>query len=94
MGHGVLDNQPLHPLRMGHGKAVADRAAIILQVQGVPAERQGLDEAFDHLGDVVEGVGELLARRRIGISEAWKVRRDQVIAVGQALQQGLEHPRR
>ena len=53
-----------------------------------------LGEPVHHLGDVVKCVGELLRVGPVAVSEAGKVRGDQMVPVAESRQQRLKHPRR
>ena len=53
-----------------------------------------LGNMLHHARNMVEGVGELCRIRPIAMAKPRIIRGDQVIAVGQALQQRLIHPRR
>ena len=74
-------------------QAVADRGAVVLDVDGVFGQAELLGELVDHLRQVVEGVGELVVRRHRAVAVAGVVRRDHVILVRQRRDQIAEHLR-
>ncbi len=83
----------LDPLRMGERQAKPHGAAVILHVQRVAREPDRFAEVIHDLGVVVERVGECFRVRPVAVSEAWVIGRDQVITIGQAGEERLEHPR-
>ena len=93
MRHGVLDNDRLHALGMGNRQAHADRTAIIIVVQHIAVQSELLGEIIDDLGQMIEGVMKPGCGRRIAFAEAWIIRRNEMIAVGQQRDQRREHPR-
>ena len=94
VGDGVLNDQGFDALRVSERHPKADRSAVVLHVKGVLGQVQRLGEVIHHLGDVVEGVRELLWRRRIAVPEARIVGSDHVKLTGQPREQRLEHARR
>ncbi len=93
IGVAVLHDDGRDPLGMGRGQAVADRRAVVLDVDGIALETELADEALDELCEVIEAVFERLDRRRVAAAEARIVRGDEVIAVGQQRDQLAEHVR-
>ena len=90
----VLHDHRPDPGRVRGRQPEADRAAVVLHEQGVPAQAELLGEAPDDLGQVIEGVGEAGRAGRVAVAETRVVRRDEVELVGQPGQQRLPHPRR
>ena len=74
-------------------QAVADRGTVVLDVEGVLRQPELLGELVDHLRQVVEGVGELVARRHRAVAVARVVRRNDVVLVPQRGDQVAEHLR-
>ena len=69
----------------------ARRRAVVEDVDRKAIEADHLGEAVDDLGDVVEGVGELAARRHVGLAEAGQIGRDDVKAIGKKRDEVAEH---
>src|SRR5262249_34711516 len=63
VGVAVLHDQGLHSLRVFYREAIADRRAVVLNVEAVAFELQSLREYVDYVGQVVDGVIELVNRR-------------------------------
>ena len=57
----------------------------------VPLHAEVVEQAVDMVGEAVEGVGELVCARHVGVAEAGVVGRDDVIAVGQRRDQVAVH---
>ena len=55
-------------------------------------EPKSLGEVIHGFGDVIEGVGEFFRVWPLTVPEAGIIGCDQVIAIGEAGEQGLEHP--
>ena len=94
VGDGVLHDQRVHALGVGQGETEPDRAAIVLQVEGVAVGPLLLQEVVDDLRQVVEGIQEHVRCRRGATAEPWIVRRQQMEPVGQTWNQLAEHHRR
>jgi hypothetical protein len=58
MRDSVLNNQPLEALRMRERQAKADRAAVIVEIEGVACCTDILREIPDDLRDMVECIGK------------------------------------
>ena len=54
-------------------------------------EADHFGEAVDDVGDVVERVGEVAARRHVRLAEARQIGRDDVKAIGQQRDEIAEH---
>ena len=80
---GVLDDQPFQPIGMLVEDAEADGPTVVLDIHAELREADLLQEFLDDLGRLVEGVGELLGVRNVGIAETRIVRRHDVKFVGQ-----------
>jgi hypothetical protein len=94
VGHGVLDDERVEPLGMRQHHAESDGPAVVLEVERVARQTQGLREAHHHLGDAIERVGEVLRVRRIAVAKAGVVRRDEVELPAESRQERLVHARR
>jgi hypothetical protein len=88
-----LHDQCLHAIGMRQRHAEANRAAVILHVEGVARNSQCLSEVIHDLGDVIESVGELFRIRPIAVAEARIIGRDQMIVIREPRQQRLKHSR-
>src|SRR5580704_15814398 len=67
---GILNDESLDALGVRQGHSKADGAAVVLHVERVAREADGLREAFHDGSDVVECVGELRGVGPIAVSEA------------------------
>src|ERR1700684_3852154 len=76
---------------MANREPEAGWCAVVEGVHGKPIEAYGLREALDHTRDVFEGVFEFLSRRHIGLTEAGKVRRDEMKSVVEQRNEVTEH---
>ena len=94
MRHGILNDQRLNALRVSKSQAKANWPTIVLHVEVVMRQAERLGKMLHYGRNVVEGVHELCRIRPIAMAETRIIRSDQVIAVGQALQKRLIHPRR
>jgi hypothetical protein len=83
MDHGVLDDQRCDPFGVSQGQTETHGAAVVLKVERITRYAQLFDEPADTFSQVVEGIGKLLGRWRVTVSEAGIVRRDHPVAVGQ-----------
>ena len=72
-------------------QAKADRRAIVEDVERELLEAEHFGEPVDHVGDVLEGVGELVPRRLLGHPEARQIGRHDMIVVGEFRDQVSEH---
>src|SRR5438874_1031170 len=70
VGVAVLHHQARHPLRVPDRQPVADRSTVVLDVEGVLLQPHLLDELLHHVGQLVEGVVELLHGRGRTVAEA------------------------
>ena len=78
MSDGILNDQGFDAIRMSECHPKADRSPVVLHVERVPGQVQRRREVVYHLGDVVEGVREILGCRCIAVPEAWIVGSDHV----------------
>ena len=93
MGAGVLDDKPLHTLRMRDSHPEPDGSSIILHVQHIVLKTERLGETLHYLRNVIEGIGKFLAAGRVAVTETRIIGSNEVITRGQTGQQWLEHPR-
>ena len=93
VGVAVLHHQGGHTLRVPDRQPVADRSAVVLDVERVLLQPDLLGELLHHVGQLVEGVVELAYGRGRTVAEAGVVRGDQVELVGQGRDQVAEHMR-
>ncbi len=94
VGDGVLHDQRFDSLRVCQRHAKADRATVVLHVQGVARESERFGEMVHGLSEMVEGVCEFLRVRPVTVSETGIIRRYQVIAIGKPCEKRVEHARR
>ena len=94
MGHGVLDDDCRHPLRMCQGETEADRAAVVLHEENVSGQPELFGEPIDDRSEMIEGVIEARRIGRVAVAEAWIIGRDDMLWVCQMRKQSLEHARR
>ena len=83
IGVGVLDDQPLQPVRVAREDPKAHRPTVVLHEETEAGEVPLLQEGLHHFGDLVEGVGILRRIRHVAVAEAGIVHRDDVELVGQ-----------
>ena len=76
---------------MGQRQTEADRGAVIEYVDSELLQAEHISEAADHLGDVLEGVGEGGAGGLLGHAEAGQVRGDDMVLAGQLRNQVAKH---
>jgi hypothetical protein len=88
----VLDDQRLDPVRMRQCHPKADGASVVLHVQGVVLKTERLRKVSDDVREVVKRVRKRLRVRPLAVTKPRIIRRDQVIPIGQARKQRLEHP--
>ena len=69
MGHSVLDNESLAPVRMGQGHAKTHKAAVILHVKRVAREPERFGEVMHDPGIVIERIRDLFRVRPVAMSE-------------------------
>ena len=93
IGVPVLHHQGGHAGRVLNGEPVTDRGTVILHVQGVSRQPGLLDELVDHVGHLVEGVGEGVPRRHRALAEPGIVGGDDMVPVRQCRDQVAEHVR-
>jgi hypothetical protein len=93
VGDGILDYESLDALGVRQSHAKADGAAVVLHVEGVTREADGLREAFHDGGDVVECVGELRGVGPIVVTESRVIGSGEMIAIGEAVEERLKHAR-
>src|SRR5207253_8428918 len=79
---------------MSQRHSKTNRAAVILHVKSKTREPERFGEVIHDLGDVIERIREFLRIRPVAVSEAWVIRRNQVIATGKPREERLELPRR
>ena len=91
---GILNDQRLDTFRMHQSHAKADRSAVVLHVQRVARYRERLSEPGHDLGIAVERVREFLRIGPIAVAESRVVGRYEVVTIGKAIEQRLEHARR
>src|SRR4029077_9384747 len=91
IGVAVLRDDGCDALRMAHGKPETRRCAVVEDIDGKAIEPDDFGEALNHLGDIVEGIFECIARRHVGLAESGKVRSDYVKSVGKHWDQIAEH---
>ena len=89
----VLGDDRRDGVRVAQGEPPADRCAVVLDVHRVAADPEGIEQPGGEIGQCVEGVVELLDRRRVGEPEAEVVRGDHPVAIGQLRNQVAEHER-
>src|SRR5260370_697020 len=93
MRHGILNDQRLNALRVGKSQPKANGPAIVLHVEAIMRQAERLGNMLHHCRNVVEGVREFCMISPIAMAETRIIRRNQVIAVGQALSQRFSGPR-
>src|SRR5262245_2130162 len=69
-GVGILDNEPLQPIRMAIEDAESDGSAIVLHVETEFREADLLEEFLSYLCRPVKGVWEILRIRHVRVTEA------------------------
>src|SRR5262245_24783709 len=92
VGDRILDDESLHPLRVGQCHAKANRPTVVLHVKRVVRQSQRLRELVYCGSDVVEGIIELLRVWPVAMSEARVIGRDKVITIRESGEERLEHP--
>lgn len=70
---------------------VPDRRAVVENVECVAVQFQGLREALDDRGQIVEGVVERATRRGLRAAKAGQIRRDHAVTVGKQRDELAEH---
>jgi hypothetical protein len=90
----VLDDQSRDSLWGAHGQPQADPRAIVVQIECVTRQPQLVCELLQERRVCPEPVVEVLEIRRIAITEAGIIRRNQMPAVGQRRQQAAVLERR
>src|SRR5690242_18098605 len=78
----ILNDESLKPLRMLHHDAEADWAAVVVEVEGIFADPELLEEIIDGLRQVIKGIRVLRWRRGIALTETREVRRHHVTVRG------------
>ena len=76
---------------MANGEPEACWRAVVEDVHGKPIEADDIGKAADHAGDVVERIAEFFSRRHVGLTEARKVRGDDMKSVGEERDEVTEH---
>ena len=76
---------------MRQREAQPGRRTIVEDIEREAVEPDHLGEAADRSGEIVEAVGELVARRQRGAAEARKVGRDHVEPVREQRDEVAEH---
>src|SRR2546430_1955898 len=92
MCDGVLNNESFYALRMRKCHAKTDRAAVILHVKRVAQESECVGEVIHDLGQVIESVREFFRVRPVAVSEAWIIRCNKMVTIGEPGEERLEHP--
>src|SRR6266404_1415239 len=93
VGTGVLDDKPLHTLRMRDSHPEPDGPSIVLHVQHIVLKTENLGKTLHYLRNVIEGIGKFLAAGRIAVTETRIIGGNEVIVRRQTGQQWLEHSR-
>src|ERR1700761_1835613 len=81
VGVAVLRDDAGDALGMFDGNAETGRCAVVEYINCKTIEAHDFGKAIDNVGDVIEGVLELVARRHIGATKTGQVRRDDVKVV-------------
>src|SRR4029077_7989261 len=76
VGHCVLDDERLDPLRVRQGHAKTHGTTVILHVKRVAREPKSFGEMIHGFGDVIERVGKFFRVRPVTVSEAGVIGRD------------------
>src|SRR5262249_15979585 len=79
----VLRDDRGNTFRMAERKSEARRCPVIKYINAVPLEPNTFRQPLNDACEIVEGVGELAARRHTGLAKAWKIRSDHVKSIGQ-----------
>src|SRR5260370_893291 len=74
VGVAVLRDNRANAFRMLQGQPQAYGRAIVEDIECIAGEPVRVDEAVDHLGEMVETIVKPRARRRDGVANAWQVR--------------------
>ena len=77
--------------RVFERKPIADRRAVIHEVDRIGLDAELSQQAVDDVGIMTEGVGEGLVIRRGALAEARIVRRDDMVAICEQWDQIAEH---
>lgn len=93
VGVAVLRDEGGDAPGVPHGEAEADRRAVVEDVERVAGQPERVGEPGDHLGQAVEGVGELFAVGRVGEAKAGQVWGDEVVVAGEVREEIAEHVR-
>src|ERR1700722_16749402 len=91
---GVLDDEGTHPLRVRQNDPETDRTTVVMEVEGTVVNLELLEESVGRLRQVIECIGIRRRRWSITLTEARKVRSNQVIACGEQRNESVELPRR
>ena len=90
VGVAVLGDECPQPLRMRQHDAKAHRRTVVVDVEGVAADPELLQQVVGRPGEVVEGIGVRRGRRRVALPEAREVGCDHVEARGEQRDQRVE----
>src|SRR6266404_6968057 len=93
VGASVLNDKPLHTLRMRDSHPEADGPSIVLHEQHIVLKTEHLGKALHYLRNVIERIRKFLATGRIAMTETRIIGGNEMILRGQTGQQWLEHPR-
>src|SRR5205823_8613697 len=88
----VLDNESFYAFRMRKCHAKTDGTAVILHVKRVARESECVGEVIHDLGQVIESVREFFRIRPVAVSEAWIIRCNKMVTIGEPGEERLEHP--
>ena len=91
IGVAVLRDDRGDALGMLYREPESGRRAIVEDIDRKAIEADHLGEAVDDAGDVVERVGEFVARRHVRLAEAGQIGRDDVEAIREQRDQITEH---
>src|SRR5882757_6037815 len=80
IGVGILDNESLHPIRMLQNHAQTDWPAVVMKEEDAFVDLELIEEIVGRLGKMVESIRIGRWQRGITLTEARKVRCDQMIA--------------
>src|SRR5215472_11033161 len=90
----ILRNDSSDSLGVGQREPKPDGSSVVEDVNRMSINTEGLCEPVDDLGHVLKTVAELFAVRGVGKAEAWKIRRQQMVAVSQGWNEIAKHVRR
>ena len=91
VGVAVLGDDRGDAFRPPQGQAKPGRGAVVEDVKRVTVKARRVGEAFQDVGQGLEGVGKAVPARHVGLPEAEQVGRDDVEAVSELRDQVPEH---